>query len=319
MADSSPVKFGKRVYKDPAVLELISRNGGLDPIDIMRRKGRETIAENREFFGDPPPFDPATTASCLGIRMVAEPPVHSDDAELHTLDDGSVVIRANDDRPVGRRNFSICHEIAHTFLPDYHQEVQHRGASRKSHFHEEDEVEYLCDIGAAELLMPVPWFQDDLASTEASRLGIDLLSSRYQSSRHATIFRFVQLNSLPCAAIFLSLKLKPTERHRFQNGQGSLFGESTAELEERAKKLRVDYVCPSPSFPNSWFIPAHKSIDQDSRTHEAVMVGEDYSGTDRLNLTKTVSGEFRVEVLNLAREDGGGPRAAVLLFVGEVP
>ena len=44
---------------------------------------------------------------------------HSDDAELHPAENGRMVIRYNPAKPKTRRNFSIAHEIAHTFFPGY--------------------------------------------------------------------------------------------------------------------------------------------------------------------------------------------------------
>ena len=104
-------------------------------------------------------------ASLRGIVGSDEPPAFSKDAELVPDGQGGVTMRVNPDRPETRRPFSIGHEITHTFFAGYQLKVQCRPDSRyRDRNNPDDAVEMLCDVGASELLMPLPWFRDDAGS-----------------------------------------------------------------------------------------------------------------------------------------------------------
>ena len=100
-------------------------------------------------------------------------------------------VEFNPNRPSARVRYSIAHEIAHTLFPDCGERVRHRA------FHSElqgDEwqLEAICNVGAAELLMPL----GSLKSAKDSDWTIEsllALRQQYEVSMEALLIRIVRL------------------------------------------------------------------------------------------------------------------------------
>ena len=200
-----------------------------------------------------PPFDPQILASLRGIRCKKSNGLFSSEAQLTPLPSRQLLLEFNPDRPAGRRNFSICHEIAHTFFSDCYEIVQHR-RSNPTEYGAGHEVERLCQIGAAELLMPEAEFRRDLASYPFSLSSVSVLMDRYAASREAVIRRMVSLSKQACAAVFLSKRISNTERRNMADGSP-------------VPKMRILYAVPSPTF--SLFLPPNKSVPDGSCVYKA--------------------------------------------------
>jgi len=118
------------------------------------------------------------------------------------------------------------------------------------------ELEYLCDVGAAEILLPAEEFESDLAVSGSTLCAVPGLRERYQASREAIVRRMVQMSSERIAAVFLEYRLKPPETAAMR--QLSFVGMH----EDPQPKLRIAYVVPSERF--TVFLPPHKSIRDES-------------------------------------------------------
>ena len=109
------LKIGKKYYSHNSVGRLIDRHSEIsqDPEEIIRSivQDKLNVAKQSGHFGwKGPPFNPEVLASVLGIRCEASVELtHSEDAELHPVENGRMVIRYNPDKPKTRRNFSIAH------------------------------------------------------------------------------------------------------------------------------------------------------------------------------------------------------------------
>jgi hypothetical protein len=203
----------------------------------------------RATFGYPVgPLDIDALASFLGIGRSVARPAHSEDAELVPVGNGRVAIRVNPDRPETRRRFSIAHEVVHTFFPNYQTKTWCRTDSRfRSRDNPDDLVEMLCDAGAAELILPAPWFIED-ARVVRTAAGLLELARKYVASREATLGNKDQTN---------------------------LFGADPAEIALSAKKLRLDYSIPSPNFIQAGhYLPADKSVPNDGPLYTAASTGQ---------------------------------------------
>ena len=133
-----------------------------------------------------------------------------------------------------------------------------------------DFLETLCDIGAAELLLPIPWFTND-AADRADRLRA---SSSWpiatRSRAEATVRRFAETHAFSLAALFFSWKLKPTEVSSFNPEQGNLYGIDPTEEAWAARHLRLDYAIPSgPFIATGIFLPKDKSLDPEGPLQQA--------------------------------------------------
>ena len=105
---------------------------------------------------------------------------------------GRFEIEYNPHRPRGRVNFSIAHEIAHTFFEDCAKDVQHR--SRAKWDKRRWQLELLCNVGAAEITMPVGSFPS-AASAVVTIEEMMKLRKKYQVSAEAILIRLVKLAS----------------------------------------------------------------------------------------------------------------------------
>jgi Zn-dependent peptidase ImmA (M78 family) len=106
-----------------------------------------------------PPFDPYVYANALGIRVLEAEGMVADGI-LRRLQ-GKFEVMLRKDRSEVRKNFTLAHEIAHTFFYD---EMEEFGEKYRSSSNYDREEEHLCDLAAAELLMPKEFYLADLCS-----------------------------------------------------------------------------------------------------------------------------------------------------------
>jgi hypothetical protein len=266
------LRVGRRSWYHPSVLALVREFGGSrDPETIIRGKARELVAEARAHGWTGPPFDPRALASLLDIRVHPDELRPGHDALIYPAEGQQLRIIFDLTRPPTRQNFSIFHEIVHTLFPDHFEMIRHR-YQRRDRFDPDRELEYLCDVGAAELLLPEGTFRADIARFGFGLGGLPLLRERYQASREAVVRRMVQLDTNRSAAAFLEYRLKPSQVANLQ--QLALL----PDLAPALPKLRIAYSVPSPSF--GIFLPPHKSIPDDSCAYRALANGTMESGRE---------------------------------------
>ncbi|MGE8059004.1 ImmA/IrrE family metallo-endopeptidase [Pseudomonas sp. NPDC089547] len=131
------------------------------------------------------------------------------------------MLEYNPMRPRGRLRFSIAHEVAHSLFADCHEEVRHRSgdtASRADNW----QLEVLCNIGAAELLMPLGSFPQ-LADSVPTMQQVAEIRKTFDVSVEACLIRSIKLATSASAAFCAS----------FHQDDGV---------------YRVDYVIPAPGW-----------------------------------------------------------------------
>jgi len=229
---------------------------------LIRERARALVAHARQFGWKGPPFDPRALASLRGIRLSPDRLTAGHDAFIVPRERQQLEIVFDIARPMTRQNFSICHEVCHTLFPDGYEMIRHR-YERRDRFDPDREVEQLCDVGAAEILMPEEEFRADLGRLGLGLSAVAPLRERYEASREAVIRRMVRLDQGPKAAVFLAYRLKPSERAAAR--QLPLIG----PLAEPRRKLRIAYTVASDSF--TAFLPRHKSIPETSCVYRAAM------------------------------------------------
>lgn len=153
-----------------------------------------------------PPVDVEVLASVCGIAKVE----HREQLPAGMLfeRDGRLVasIRAGDGLERGR--FTVLHEGGHTFQPGYRRTTQYRCLGQKTH------EEHLCDVAAAEMLLPRESVIPDLALAGHDLEGVSLVASAYLASIQATALRLVALSREPVAVLIFKMAHKPRERGR---------------------------------------------------------------------------------------------------------
>jgi IrrE N-terminal-like domain len=289
---------------------IMHETGKTEPREAIRAKARGLIDYYRANFGDPSiPLDLNILASLQGIRPSEEPPVHSKDAELRPDGQGGVTMHVSREQPKSRQRFSTGHEITHTFFPGYEQKVQCRPDPRHRDLsNAEGVIEMLCDIGASELVFPLPWFAED-AKQVYSAAALAALAEKYQASREATIRRYAETSHENVLAVFFGWKLKPTQERKFREDQPSLFGVGPAEQARAMRKLRVEYCIPSLLFEaNRLHVPGDKSIENTGVIYEAAAQRCYVDGEEELDLGSSCRGRFRIRAIPLySAEEERGP------------
>ena len=194
---------------------VVDFGGGTDPVEKMEEEARQAVLEAVDQGWDGPPFDPIELANIRGIPV--RPNAALADARVFWADDG-YEIEYNPHRPRGRVNFSIAHEIAHTFFPDCAKEVRNRSRER---WEPNWELEVLCNVGAAELTMPVGSFPSTDAVVTIEELM--RLRKKFEVSAEAVLIRLVKLASSSVACFSATRFPKPdnTAEYRIDYQIGS--------------------------------------------------------------------------------------------------
>ena len=255
--------------------------GAEDPVAAMEGRARALALKAMDEGWSGPPFDPVILAEQLGIAVEARGDIP--DARL-VPGDGCLVLEYNPTRPRGRLRFSIAHEIAHTLFEDCAERVRHRGGDMTA-AGDNWQLEVLCNIGAAELLMPSGSFTQ-LAGERLSIQKVMDIRKEYDVSVEACLIRLIKLARTPCAAFCAS-------SHR--NGT-----------------YRVDYVIPALGYDCP--VSVGQAVPPRSAVAEANAIGFTAVGME-----EWVAGKpLRVECVGLAPYPGGlVPRVVGLLIAAE--
>ncbi len=183
-------------WTNPSVLNFSSDH---DPMLAMEERVRSAIMTAKDAGWVGPPFDPVGLARILGLKI--EPRGDIPDARTVASEKG-LLIEFNPSRPRARVKFSVAHEIAHSFFPDCAEAVRNRGGNSEAG-KDDWQLEVLCNVGAAELLMPAGSFPE----VGGSQLQISqLLNLRreFDVSTEALLIRVAKLSREPCAAFCAS-------------------------------------------------------------------------------------------------------------------
>lgn len=103
-----------------------------------------------------PPIDPFALAASLNVRVEEKPMAL--DGFIEKDCSGQFVVVLNKDTGIQRKRFTLCHELAHTFFFD---DLVHSRSFRRENQYDPEE-ERLCNLAAAEMLMPFRMFNGDL-------------------------------------------------------------------------------------------------------------------------------------------------------------
>lgn len=142
---------------------------------------------------------PVSTDDLCEIRRVQSREVHlvGCDARLFAQGDYYIAeVNASDPEP--RKRFSLCHELGHTFFEQQSDSgVAVCGGNTYEHWLEER----ICNMMAAEFLMPRSLFSEFLRSTQKSVRGIRELSNIFGVSAQTAAMRIIGLDLWPLALL----------------------------------------------------------------------------------------------------------------------
>jgi Zn-dependent peptidase ImmA (M78 family) len=213
-----PIKQTEELHPSVAAL-LQAHIAERDPKKIMRHLAHERVTYAKSLRWEGPPFCPKMLCSMFGIRCFEVSHDIGGDGRILRGADGRPRIEYAGGRMEERQRFTIFHELAHTFFPDYCEFLPHHHGNTQVLTPAEKAFEKLCDVAASEMLFPSADFTKDLSSF--SRIGfpeiIDL-RKRYHASIDATCYKLAEkTNSLSLCVAFLT-----DQRGEFQ-GRGPLW------------------------------------------------------------------------------------------------
>src|ERR1700689_1230129 len=201
---------------------VLALAAGANPVDAITAKARQTVFRAIEAGWSGPPYDPFALAEFLKIS--AEPRQDVIDARTISVGAGRFRIEFNPNRSAARINFSVAHEIAHTLFPDCGETTRNRYTHAELTANDW-ELEVLCNIGAAEILMPVGSFR----TPESAPISIEAvleLQRQFLVSTESILLRIARLANQQCF-VFAA--------HRDEKGSSHLY--------------RIDYTSASRSWP----------------------------------------------------------------------
>lgn len=177
-----------------------------DPKQVIRELARNRVAHAKALGWAGPPFCPKEFASIFDIRCREVTHEIGGDGRILVQRDGKFRIEYRKQSMPERQRFTIFHEFAHTLFPDFGTLLPRHHAPGAALTREEKEFENLCDVAAAEMLMPLDEFTKDLSSQVAGDLAaVHVLRRIYKASIDATVHRVIDLEQrCGCMAVFLT-------------------------------------------------------------------------------------------------------------------
>jgi hypothetical protein len=209
------------------------------------------------------PIDIEMVASFAGIARVigiaglpVAAQIRKDPASI-----GQLLIECRAEDLPQRRRFSVAHEIGHTLFPDFWRKptachgdpISEPGLLART-----PNVEDLCDLAGAQLLLPEPLVRQFAKSGPFGMETVVQLAAAADASLVAAGRRLVDLADQPCALAVVSPRLSPTQERlaRQLAAQPALPGFARAEAP--TPRYRIDYRFSSRGMP---YLPRHKSLD----------------------------------------------------------
>lgn len=216
-----------------------------DPIAAVIDRAKAVTLSAMEDGWTGPPFDPLSLADKIGVRVVARDDIR--DARTIPVGSDKLQIEFNPNRPKARLRFSIAHELAHTLFPDCREQVRYR-LSRQEMREDDWQLEMLCNLAAAEFLMPTGSILD-LQEEQPSIDGLLRLRESYAVSMEAILLRLHRLSRYPCG----------------------VFAASRREAEPNQGRYQIDYMLSVSEWPAS-LSPGHL-LSADSAVAECTAIG----------------------------------------------
>ena len=171
---------------------------------LIIERARKLVNELVSLRGhDKPPFLPEEFACLQGVKGIVKTELGKTSAVLLRFTDG-VVIKVNKNHHPVRQNFSIAHEIGHLLfselkLEHYINSIEYRTFNPQAKARTREKArERLCDVAAAELLMPEQIFKKYLTNFGLSINSVEPLAHIFRASIQASAFRIAETSNEPC-------------------------------------------------------------------------------------------------------------------------
>lgn len=190
-----PPRSLARHWSHPSVVALLKSQGAdasEDAVGIVKSMARQIVLNAYTDGWSGPPFNLIDLAQMRGIEVAPNEGVL--DARIIPVEPQRFLIEYNPFQSETRINFSIAHEIGHTLFPDCRDFIRNRETQPER---DSWELEFLCNVAAAEILLPYALFSADAANISMSIDGITELSKKYKASLESVLLRFIDVIEAP--------------------------------------------------------------------------------------------------------------------------
>jgi len=152
------------------------------------------------------PVSPKMLAYERGVISIRAADIKADGIISIVEGSGKYSIKLNKNHSDNRQRFTIAHEIGHTFFFDLEPEISTRARiliEDNDLSNTNKQEEYLCNVAAAEILMPSKVFSERIRLSGPSSKTIINLSRLFKTSLWATSRRLVELCPFPKLVVAL--------------------------------------------------------------------------------------------------------------------
>jgi len=197
-----------RNYLSPSILWFLKKTGKVDPEEAVKAEATRLLYAAGLTT---PPFEPRRVAHIQKVASINRSDI-SIVSQLTPIKGGFNItlksLNAHDAASISRNTFSIAHEIGHTLFYDVESAIPSRPHGDLG----SEAEERLCNIFAAELLMPQYQFKSDAGAifkkTSNWCESLFRLRSLYRVSMRAAVERVVELEIVR-GAVFVKWRWKP--------------------------------------------------------------------------------------------------------------
>lgn len=239
-----PSRTRTKPWSEPLVLKLIERHRGLAAEEIIERHAEQV---RRDAEQERLPIDVELAASVQGVKPRRA--AYDFAGRIYADLDGQLVMDLNSDDLSQRQRFTCAHELMHLAFPDFKKETRYRlDTQQPGRNGRNAEEEYLCDLGAAALLMPRELIQGEYSLDEGLD-GVERLARHAHVSLQAAGNRLAALSEGPGAFLVFEWSHKPADRPALRRG------------EDIPKRLRLRYGALAGI---DAYLPRFKSVPDDS-------------------------------------------------------
>lgn len=250
-----------KTWTEPLVLGLMAEAGSSDPRKAIEAYAEKLRSEARQ---DSLPVDVEMIASVKGVRPRRGS--HDFAGRIYVEADGQLVMDLNAEDSPARQRFTCAHEMMHTAFPNFTEEKRYRLDTSVEAKPLNQEEEYLCDLGAAAVLMPASLLSD-YRLAEDGLAGVERLSDEAEVSLEAAGNRLAELSEEPVAFMVFEYGHKPADRPALRRGEAV------------AKQVRLRYAHCSGL---DTYLPRFKGAAEGSAITRAHRSGELERGTEKL-------------------------------------
>lgn len=197
---------GKIQWTNPSVKKLAKQD---DPLETIVDKTRQLVLEAMDDGWTGPPYDPLQLAKLLEISVT--PNMDIPDARIIPTS-GNPEIEFNPNRSRTRIRFSLAHEIAHTLFPDYKESIHNRSGGLKRS--DDWQIELLCNVSAAEILMPFGP-TSEIREVPIKMDNVIKIRNKYDVSTEAALLRMIKVTT-QSVTLFSAAKTQDTKNASYR-------------------------------------------------------------------------------------------------------